>query len=134
MLITFYFHWMQWIRKNQKHAKVWNPTTNSYQDRSRKQKQHVCTWCISFFIWYSTVHCELILNLKRYILYASIRHSQKMSEIPLPPLIIADRSGNIFPAHWTCMTGLGKLILYSVHIHIVSYFFSWQLENLEITK
>ena len=59
-------------------------------------------------------HCELIFNLKRYILYIWVRHSQKMRETPLTPWIIVEQSGNILAAHCNCMAGLGKFIFSNI--------------------
>ena len=37
-----------------------------------------------------------------------VMHSQKMSEPPLIPWIIADKNGTILAVHCKCMAGLGE--------------------------
>ncbi|KAL3870825.1 hypothetical protein ACJMK2_038862 [Sinanodonta woodiana] len=39
---------------------------------------------------------------------AKVLHSQRMSEKPLQPWVVAERTGRILAAHCTCMAGLGE--------------------------
>ncbi|KAK6176048.1 hypothetical protein SNE40_014409 [Patella caerulea] len=48
-----------------------------------------------------------IMNDK-YLVKAKVLHSQRMSEKPLQPWVIADKEGCILGAHCTCMAGLGE--------------------------
>ena len=45
-------------------------------------------------------------------------HSQRLSEAPLEPWVIARSSGEILPAHCNCMTGLAE-----VGTHVASLLF-----------
>lgn len=60
-----------------------------------------------------SIYAELTLdassekNQKLYI-YFQVLHSQRMSEKPLQPWIIAEKDGRILAAHCTCMAGLGE--------------------------
>ena len=58
-------------------------------------------------------------NIRHEILFFQVLHSQKLSEPPFLPWVIAEKDGKVLAAHCTCMAGLGEACT-----HIAALLFS----------
>ena len=70
-----------------------------------------------------SIYAELTLDAssekkQKLYIYFQVLHSQRMSEKPLQPWIIAEKDGRILAAHCTCMAGFGEACT-----HVAALFF-----------